>query len=472
MATIKMHTALPGMALLAALALQPPPVAAQAADPHTLQARHILQELVEINTVTATGDSLQAAQAMAARLTAAGLPQADVRVLSPAPRKGNLVARLRGSGTRRPMLLLAHLDVVEAGDWSSDPFRLTEKDGYYYGRGVVDNKAMAAAFVAALIRMRQAGFRPERDIILVLEADEEILDTNEMGIRWLLKNHRDLIDAEFALNEGAGVVLRDGRPQRVGLQTSEKVSINYRFEATGPGGHSSQPSKDNAIFRLGAGLARLAGFDFPVVLNETTRAYFEKIAPLQEPQVGADMRAVIAGQADAQALARLSAVPGTNAQLRTTCVATQLDGGIAPNALPQRARATVNCRVLPGESVPEVQRTLQRVLADERITVTPMHEPVTSAPSPLAREILAPIEQLAATFWPGAPLVPTMSTGATDGSFLRNAGIPTYGHSGMALEGSDAVRIHGKDERLAVQSYHQGAEYLYRLVKLLAAPAR
>ena len=293
-----------------------------------------------------------------------------------------------------------------------------------------------------------------------------------MGIRWLLKNHRDLIDAEFALNEGAGVVLLDGRAQRVGLQTSEKVSITYRLEATGPGGHSSQPSKDNAIFRLGAGLARLAGFDFPVALNETTRAFFEKIAPLQEPQVGADMRAVIAGQADAQALARLSAVTGTNAQLRTTCVATQLEGGIAPNALPQRARATVNCRVLPGESVPEVQRTLMRVLADERITVTPTHEPVTSAPSPLARAILAPIEQLAAEFWPGAPVVPTMSTGATDGSYLRNAGIPTYGHSGMALETIDAVRIHGKDERIAVKSFDQGAEYLYRLVKLLAAPPR
>ncbi len=468
-----LRRSLQAMALLGALGLQLSPVAAQSADAHTLRARQILQELVEINTVTATGDSLQAAQAMAARLTAAGFAPGDVQVLSPAPRKGNLVARLRGSGARRPMLLLAHLDVVEAGDWSSDPFRLTEKDGYFYGRGVVDDKSMAAAFVANLIRMRQEGFRPERDIILVLEADEEILDRNEVGMRWLLKNHRELIDAEFALNEGAGVTLRDGRAQRVGLQTSEKVNINYRLEATGPGGHSSQPSKDNAIVRLGAGLARLGGFDFPVVLNETTRGFFEKIAPLQEPQVGADMRALVAGQADAAALARLSALTaGTNAQLRTTCVATQLEGGIAANALPQRARATVNCRVLPGESIPEVQRTLQRVLADERITVTPTSEPVTSAPSPLAREILAPIEQLAAEFWPGAPVVPTMSTGATDGSYLRNAGIPTYGHSGMALDGSDAVRIHGKDERLAVQSYQQGTEYLYRLVKLLAAPAR
>lgn len=307
----------------------------------------------------------------------------------------------------------------------------------------------------------------------MLEADEEILDRDEIGIRWLLKNHRELIDAEFALNEGAGITLRDGRPQRVGLQTSEKVSINYRLEATGPGGHSSVPAKDNAILRLSAGLARLAGFDFPVVLNETTRAFFEMIAPLQEPQVGADMRALVAGQADAQTLARLSAVTtGTNAQLRTTCVATQLEGGIAANALPQRARATINCRVLPGESVPEVQRTLARLLADDRISITPTHEPVTSAPSPLARDILAPIEQIAAEFWPGAPVVPVMSTGATDGSFLRNAGIPTYGHSGMALEGSDTVRIHGKDERLAVRSYHQGAEYLYRLVKLLAAPPR
>ncbi len=460
------------LAALVAAPLQAVPAWAQGSQAQNEAAFEILRELVEINTVTATGDTLKAAEAMAARLLAAGFAPADVRVLSPAPRKGNLVARLRGSGARRPMLLMAHIDVVEAGDWTTEPYRLTQKEGYFYGRGVVDNKAMAAAFVANLIRMRQEGFRPERDIIVVLETDEEILDANALGIRWLLKNHRELIDAEFALNEGAGVVLQNGQAQRVGLQTSEKVSISYRLEATGPGGHSSQPSKDNAIFRLGAGLARLAAFDFPVVLNETTRNFFQAIAPLQEPQTGADMRALATGQADAQALARLSAVISTNAQLRTTCVATQLEGGIAPNALPQRARATINCRVLPGEPVAEVQRTLVGVLADERITVTAIHEPVPSPPSPLAREILAPIEQLTAEFWPGARLVPVMSTGATDGSYLRNAGIPTYGHSGMALEGSDAVRIHGKDERIPAKSFHQGVEYLYRLVKLLAAPPR
>ena len=446
---------------------------AQSLTPHQQLARDIHKELVEINTVTATGDTLKAAQAMADRLKAAGFPDADVRVLSPAPRKGNLVARLRGTGTRKPILLLAHLDVVEAKpeDWSVDPFKLLEKDGYLYGRGVSDDKFMAAVFVANLIRYKQEGYRPDRDLIVALETDEEILDANAMGIQWLLKNHRDLIDAEFALNEGGGVGLLNGKPLSNSLQTSEKVSFSYRLEVKNPGGHSSLPSKDNAIYHLAEGLARLARFDFPVQLNETTRASFARGAALVEAQVGADMRAVASPQPDPAAVARLSNTVRYNAQLRTTCVATLLEGGHAVNALPQSARASVNCRILPGEPVEEVQKTLVRVLADDQISVTPVGKPVLSPPSPLNPEIMRAVERLTAEFWPGIPVIPTMLAAATDGSYLRNAGIPTYGHSGLATDVVD-VRIHGKDERILVKSFLDGHEYLYRLVKALSSDSK
>jgi acetylornithine deacetylase/succinyl-diaminopimelate desuccinylase-like protein len=429
----------------------------------------IYKELVEINTVTATGDTLRAAEAMAARLRAVGLPAADIQVFNPAPRKGNLVARLRGSGARKPILLLAHLDVVEAkrADWSVDPFTLLEKDGYYYARGAQDDKFMAATFIANLIRYQQEGYRPDRDIIVALETDEEILDANALGIRWLLQNHRDLIDAEFALNEGGGVGLEDGKPVRNQVQTSEKVSFGYRLEVTNPGGHSSLPSKDNAIYHLAEGLARLAQFDFPMKLNETTRAYFERAAAMADSQTAADMRSVASAQPDAAAVARLSAKPVYNAQLRTTCVATLLDGGHAINALPQTARAGVNCRILPGEPVEDVGATLVRVLADDKIAVTPIGEPILSPPSPLNPELVQAIEKLSSEFWPGVPIIPIMSAGATDGSHLRNAGIPTYGHSGLATDVND-VRIHGKDERILVKSFYDGQEYLYRLVKELS----
>ena len=442
---------------------------AQALDTAQQLARDIYRELIEINTVTAGGDTLRAAQAMADRLLAAHFPPGDVHVLRSAERKGNLVARLRGTGARKPILLLAHLDVVEAKreDWSVEPFKLLEQDGYFYGRGTGDDKFMAAAFVANLIRYRQEGFKPDRDIIVVLETDEEILDRNKVGMQWLLENHRELLDAEFALNEGAGVNLKDGKPLRVGVQTSEKVPANFLLEAKNPGGHSSLPARDNAIYRLAAGLVRLSKFDFPVQLNETTRAWLERAAPLEEAQIGEDMRAVAAGRADAAAIERLSSKPIYNAQLRTTCVATLLQGGHAENALPQSARATVNCRVLPGEPVEDVQRQLVRVLEDDQISVTPTWIHVSSAPSPLNPEIMLQIEQLSARFWPGVPVIPSMSTGATDGSFLRNAGIPTYGHSGLALN-IDDIRAHGKDERILVKSFYDGTEYLFLLVKALA----
>jgi acetylornithine deacetylase/succinyl-diaminopimelate desuccinylase-like protein len=431
----------------------------------------IYKELVEINTVTETGDTLRAAEAMAARLRAGGFDAADVQVLSPAPRKGNLVARLRGSGARKPILLLAHLDVVEARreDWSLDPFTLIEKDGYFYGRGTADDKFMAAAFVANFIRYKQEGYRPDRDIIVALETDEEILDRDGLGIQWLLKNHRALIDAEFALNEGGPVGLKNGKPIRNSVQTSEKISLMYRLEVKNRGGHSSQPRRDNAIYHLAEGLARLAKFSFPLKLNETTRAYFERTAEFEGEQTAADIRALLSGRPDPAALSlvRLSANPFYNAQLRTTCVATMLEGGHAYNALPQVARAIVNCRIMPGEPVDEVKATLVRVLDDPQISVTQLGEPVLSAPSALHEEIMGAIAKVSAEFWPGAPIVPIMSAGATDGSYLRNAGIPTYGNSGLAGDVDD-VRVHGRDERVLVKSFFDGQEYLYRLVKVLA----
>jgi acetylornithine deacetylase/succinyl-diaminopimelate desuccinylase-like protein len=459
------------VALTAILALASGPARAEAQSPQQQLAFDVYKELVEINTVTATGDTARAAEAMAARLRAAGFADDDVKMFSPAPRKGNLVARLRGSGARKPILLLAHIDVVPANrdDWTVDPFKLTEQDGYFYARGSGDDKYMAAAFITNLIRYKQEGYKPDRDIVVALETDEEILDHDALGIQWLIKNHRDLIDAEFALNEGGGVGLKDGKPIRNSVQTSEKFSVTYRFDVKNRGGHSAVPVKDNAIYRLAEGLARLSKFDFPPQLNETTRAYFERTAQLEGGQTAADMRAVLTGPLDSAspALVRLTANPGYNALLRTTCVATMLEGGQAFNALPQLASATVNCRVMPGESADEVKATLQRVVADDQIAVTPIDQPVLSAPSALNEEIMGSIEKLSREFWPGAVVIPTMSAGATDGSYLRNAGIPTYGHSGLAGDVNES-RAHGKDERILVKSFYEGEDYLYRLVKSLS----
>jgi acetylornithine deacetylase/succinyl-diaminopimelate desuccinylase-like protein len=458
-------------ALVSILSVTPRPAAAEGLTPQQQLAFDIYKELVEINTVTATGDTARAAEAMAARLLAAGFADADVHAFSPAPRKGNLVARLRGTGARKPILLVAHIDVVPAdrADWSVDPFKLTEQDGYFYARGSGDDKYMAAAFVANLIRYKQEGYKPDRDIIVALETDEEILDRDGLGIQWLIKNHRDLIDAEFALNEGGGVGLKDGKPIRNSVQTSEKFSLTFRLEVKNRGGHSAVPMKDNAIYRLAQGLVRLSKFDFPPKLNETTRAYFERSAQLENGPTAADMRAVLGDRLDpaASSFVRLAANPFYNALLRTTCVATMQEGGQAFNALPQLASATVNCRVMPGESVDEVKATLVRVLADDQIVITQVDQPVLSAPSALNEEIMGSIEKLSQQFWPGAVVIPTMSAGATDGSYLRNAGIPTYGHSGLAGDINDS-RIHGKDERILVKSFYEGEDYLYRLVKLLS----
>jgi acetylornithine deacetylase/succinyl-diaminopimelate desuccinylase-like protein len=461
------------VAVIAALVTAAPTASlhAEALTPQQQFTFDIYKELVEIDTTTATGDTRRAAEAMAARLRAAGFPEADVHSFSPAPRKGNLVARLRGTGARKPILLLAHLDVVPARreDWSSDPFKLIEKGGYYYARGSGDDKFMAAAFVANMIRYKQEGYKPDRDIILALETDEEILDANALGIQWLLKHHRDLIDAEFALNEGGPVGLKDGKAIRNSVQTTEKVAVSYRLDVKNRGGHSSVPSKDNAIYHLAEGLVRLSKFSFPQKLNETTRAFFERSAQFENEQTAADIRAALSDKPDPSTMSftRLAANPVYNAQLRTTCVATMLGGGHAINALPQLASASVNCRVMPGEPVEEVKTTLERVLADDQIVVTQLGQPVLSAPSALHEEIMGTIEKLSQEFWPGAVVLPVMGTGATDGSYLRNAGIPTYGHSGLAGDIND-FRAHGKDERVLVKSFYEGEEYLYRLVKMLS----
>jgi acetylornithine deacetylase/succinyl-diaminopimelate desuccinylase-like protein len=439
--------------------------------PNDGRARDIYRELVEINTTdTPAGNVTAAAEAMAARLRAAGFPDTDIQVLGPAPRKHNLVARYHGTGARRPLLLLAHLDVVEARreDWSFDPFTLLEKDGWFYGRGTSDDKSMAAQFVANLIRLREEAFTSDRDLILALTADEEGGDFN--GVDWLVKNHRELIDAEFAINEGGGGNMRKGRYLSNDVQASEKVFQDIRLEVTNVGGHSSLPVKDNAIYQLAEGLARLARFDFPVQLNEVTRAYFERRASVEtDPGVAADMRAVARSKPDLAAAARLSAaLPYWNSMMRTTCVATLLAGGHAANALPQLATANVNCRILPGVSPSSVRDTLIKVLADPRIKVSFVGEADPSKPSLLRPDVMTVVESLTREMFPGVIVVPVMSTGATDGLYLRNAGIPTYGIDGRFGD-IDDVRAHGKDERVGVKQFFEGLEFQYRLIKGLSA---
>jgi acetylornithine deacetylase/succinyl-diaminopimelate desuccinylase-like protein len=430
-------------------------------------AREIFEELIEINTTDSVGDNTRAAEAMARRLRDAGFPEEDVRVLEPHPRKGNLVARLRGSGKREPILLLAHIDVVEAlpSDWSFDPFTFLEKDGYFYGRGTSDDKAMAAIWIASLIRMKRESYLPDRDLIVALTADEEGGSYN--GVQWLLANHRDLIDAAYCLNEGGGGQMKDGKKLSNSVQLSEKLFQSFSLESTNPGGHSSRPRKDNAIYQLSSALVKISQHEFPVELDEITSAYFEKMSAIESGETSRDMLEV-GRRSDPGAAARLSASPYYNAVLRTTCVATRLEGGHAENALPQTARATVNCRIFPGSDPKDVQRTLESVVGDEGVRLSPVLPASPSQPSPLLPEVMGPIEKITGEMWPGVPVVPTMSTGATDGLYLRNAGIPTYGVSGIFGDVDDA-RAHGKDERLLVSSFYEGREFLHQLVVALSS---
>jgi acetylornithine deacetylase/succinyl-diaminopimelate desuccinylase-like protein len=454
--------------LIAALA------GAHAADTRSPEQRAFLEiyrELVEINTTQSSGDTVRAAEAMAAHLRAGGLPAGDIHVLSSGPRKGNLVVRLRGTGARRPLLLLAHLDVVEAKrqDWETDPFKLVEIDGHFRGRGVIDDKAMASIFVANLISYAKEGFKPDRDIILALTADEELFDPTHNGVRWLLEHHRGLIDAEFAINEGGGGTLRNGGPFRLSVQHAEKVYQTYQLEVTDRGGHSAAPRRDNPIYRLADALRRLAQLEFPPRLNAVTRAYFEAAAATERPPVAEAIRALLAGRTDPEALAPLADRPDLNAQMRTTCVATMLEAGHAENALPQAARATVNCRILPDESVAETERTLARAIADEKVKITATGTAVLSPPSMANPEVMRTIVRLRNEMWPGIPVIQTMSSGATDSRWLRNAGIPAYGVSGLFSDPGNSG-VHGRNERVTVKAVLESKEFLYRLVKTLAGP--
>ena len=436
-------------------------------------AKSIFAELIEINTTDSErGNNTIAARALERRLLDAGFPAEDVQVLVPAdsPTKGNLVARYRGRDTGlKPILLLAHIDVVEAlpEDWSSDldPFGFLERDGFYYGRGVTDNKDEASIYTANLIRMKREGFVPDRDIIVALTADEEGGPRN--GVAFLMAEHRDLIDAAYALNEGGGGMMKDGRRISNNVQAAEKKFLSFYFTATNPGGHSSLPVRKNAIYDLSNALLAVQNYDFPVMMHEITEQFFGRSADLVGGEMGDAMRRIVSNPNDAEASKVLEAEPGYYSRLRTTCVATLLEGGHAQNALPQLARANVNCRIFPTQDPEDVQARLQALAAPFDVTVEPRGAANPSPPSPLTDEVLGPIERITEQMWPGVKVLPIMSTGATDGLYLRREGIPVYGVSGLFGD-MDDVRAHGQDERISIQSFYEGQEFLYRLVKALS----
>lgn len=454
-------------ACLAWLTLVVPGLLVAQADPARAREREIFKEMIEVNTSDSAGNTGVLAAKVAARLRAVGFPAADIAILGYEPKFQSLVARYRGRNPAlKPVMLMAHLDVVAARreDWSFDPFGFREIDGYYYGRGTTDNKAGAATLVANFIRLRQEHFVPERDLIMVLTADEE---TTGKSITWLMREHRPLIDAEYALNtDGGGGALKDGKPQAFTVQTAEKIFLNVQLDVRNKGGHSSVPVKDNAIYRLAAALTRVGNFDFPVRLNETTRAFFDRAAASETGQNAADMKA-LAATGDPAAAARLSAEnPYYNSVMRTTCVATLLTGGHADNALPQLARANVNCRILPDDNQDSVRATLVRVIGDAGVEVSIKTPARPSPPSPLRSDIVGPVERLVKEFWPTATVVPEMSTGATDGLDVRNGGIPVYGVGALFEEINDG-RAHGRDERIGVDAFHRASAFWYRLVKSL-----
>ena len=437
---------------------------------HQQAARAIYQELVGINTVgDSLGSTTRAAEAMAVRFRAAGFPAADVQVLAPAeaPTKGNLIVRYRGRGQGRPILLLAHLDVVAAlrSDWPRDPFTLHEADGYFYGRGTADDKAMAAMFVANVLRYRQEGWTPARDLVIALTADEEGGPAN--GVRWLLEHHKPLIDAEYAINEGGGGTLDGNTPLFHSVQAAEKVPVNFTVTAINTGGHSSVPRPDNAIYQLTDALGKLARYTFPVALNEVSRAFFAGTAKVEKPAMAAAMRAIVANPDDLTAAAVISKDARYASMLRTTCVATRLTAGHAQNALPQTATANVNCRIVPTSNIDDVKAALVRVLADTGIKLTmsaPSRERFGQAPDAIDPALLAATTSLTKSMFGDIPVIPTMSTGGTDGRFLRAAGIPTYGVSGI-FSSPGETNAHGRDEKLRVKSFYDGLDFLYRLVK-------
>jgi acetylornithine deacetylase/succinyl-diaminopimelate desuccinylase-like protein len=448
---------------------------ARAQDDRTKQLAHdIFKQLIEINTTDSVGSTTVAAEAMAKRLHDAGLPADDIYVGGPNARKGNLVARLHGTGAHKPILLIGHLDVVEARreDWSVDPFQLIEKDGYFYGRGTLDMKSGDTFLLMAMIRMKQESYKPDRDIILALTADEEGGAFN--GVDWLIRNHRDLMEAEYVLNPDAGSFqLVNDKKSLVAIQASEKLYQDFELKVTNPGGHSSLPVADNAIYHLAEGLTRLEHYKFAFELNEVTGAYFERMSAIVGGAVGADMRSILRNPPDEAALTRLSNMPFYNGITHTTCVATRLEAGHANNALPQMARANVNCRILPGHSSEETRATISQVMGDPQISVAAIFTGVgggkSNQPSPLRPDVMSTLEKVSTMMWPGVAVVPVMETGASDGAISRAAGLPTYGISGMWMDVNDD-RSHGRDERLLVWSFYEGVEFYYRFLKALTAP--
>jgi acetylornithine deacetylase/succinyl-diaminopimelate desuccinylase-like protein len=436
--------------------------------------RSLYRELVETDTSLSNGSCTLAAERMAARLHAAGFTGRDVRIVVPPgyPRQGNLVARIPGANPNlAPVLLLAHVDVVEAGtaDWKRDPFKLVEDRGYLYGRGTVDDKAMAASFVDAFIRYREEGFRPARTVKLALTCGEET-DAVFNGVQYLLAKEPDALAAGFAINEGgAGRLDENGRPVSFGVQAGEKIYQDFTLTATSPGGHSARPAGGNAIGRLAEALVRVDTYRFPANMTAATREFFRRSAEQYEGQTARDLEAAGDGTADDSALSRIAAAdPLWNAFLRTTCIPTLIGGGHAANAQPQRAEANVNCRIMPGESVEGVRGRLVDVVADPAVDITLADEPgpQSVAPPPEAR-IMAPVEAIVAEMWPGVPVIPSLSSGATDGRFLNAAGIPTYGISGVFRD-ADGNGVHGLDERIRVTALLDARAFLYRLVKAYA----
>ena len=432
-------------------------------------AREIYKEMIEVKSGFTTGATTPIAESVAARFKAAGFPATDIYLGGAIPRKANVVVRYHGTGARKPILLLAHIDVVEAKreDWTTDPFTFLEKDGYFYGRGTADDKAQAAVWVATLLRYKREGFRPDRDLILALTADEEGGGPYN-GVDWLLKNHRNLIDSEYALNEGARGESIDGKRVSNDIGLSEKQYADFRLEVRNKGGHSARPVPDNAIYHLAGALYRLSTFTFPFQLNEVTRAYFQQMARIEKGPLAADLAKVARGDQDA--MRRVAAAsPPMNAMMRTTCVATQLEGGHATNALPQLAAANVNCRILQEDSVEHVLDALKKVAADAQVIVTVKTNEGPSPASPMRPDIMKAFARVTDTMWPGVITLPTMAVGGSDGRYLRSAGIPTYGVQGF-FQDRDDVRAHGRDERMMVRSFYEGQTFLYQLVKVLASP--
>jgi acetylornithine deacetylase/succinyl-diaminopimelate desuccinylase-like protein len=455
------------------------PSQAQIDDATKKLSHEIFKQLIEINSTDSVGSVTVAAEAMAQRFRDAGFDESDLHVLGPNDRKKNLVVRLHGSGTQKPVLLIGHLDVVEAHreDWTTDPFQFVEKDGFYYGRGTQDMKSGDAIMAVTLIRFKTEGYIPDRDIILALTADEEGGASN--GVDWLLKNHRDLIDAEFVFNHDGGGILSDhGKPVMMSVDATEKLYADFQLSVTNPGGHSSLPTPDNAIYHLADGLGRLEHYQFPFELNEVTRAYYERMAKVETGERAADMRGILKNPPDAAAIARLSQDPIDNSTTHTTCVATRLIAGHANNALPQRAEANVNCRILPGHTAEEVRQELIKVLADSNIGVR--YEGALGgvtgsgaskksfAPPPLRRDVFGPLEKVTAEMWPGVPVVPDMATGASDSVYTMGVGLPTYGIAGTAVDRDD-IRAHGRDERLGIESYYKGVDFYYRYLKAVTS---